>query len=145
MFLLGHSYGGYLAGRIVSRDHRFRAAACCEAVADLRILDTVSKQMQAAWLGGDARQSLDRWTAASPAEHAQDIRTPMLLIYAADGRLTVQGEAWHTALAAAQVKHKLVILDGADHTFSSSHAQRRFRHEVDSWFEHESAYNPPAL
>ena len=95
--------------------------------------------MQAAWLGGDARRSPGRWAAASPAEHAQDIRTPMLLVYAADGGLTVQGEAWHTALVAARVKHKLVILDGADHIFSSSHAQRRLRQEVTSWFEHESA------
>lgn len=139
MFLLGHSYGGYLAGRIVTRDHRFRAVACCETVADLRILDAVSQQMQAAWLGGDARQSPGRWAAASPAEYAQDIRTPMLLVYAADGGLTVQGEAWHTALVAARVKHKLVILDGADHIFSSSHAQRRLRQEVANWFEHESA------
>src|SRR5690242_13830222 len=98
MFLLGHSYGGYLAGRIVTRDHRFRAAACCETVADLRILDAVNQQVQAAWLGGDARQSPGRWAAASPAEYAQDIRTPMLLVYAADSGLTVQGEAWHTAL-----------------------------------------------
>jgi dipeptidyl aminopeptidase/acylaminoacyl peptidase len=138
MFLLGHSYGGYLAGRIVIRDHRFRAAACCEAVADLRILDAVSQQVQAAWLG-DARQSPGRWTAASPAEHAHDIRTPMLLVYAADSGLTVQGKAWHTALAAAQVKHKLVVLDGADHIFSSRRAQDRLRQEVANWFEHEPA------
>jgi len=139
MFLLGHSYGGYLAGRIVAHDHRFRAAACCEAVADLRILEATSQQMHAAWLGGDARQSPGRWAAASPAEHAQDIRTPMLLVYAADGGLTIQGEAWHTALTAARVRHKLVFLDGADHVFSSSHARRRLRQEVASWFEHESA------
>ena len=63
----------------------------------------------------------------------------MLLVYATVGGLTVQGEAWQTALAAARVRHKLVILDGADHTFSSSHTQRRLRQEVARWFEHESA------
>jgi dipeptidyl aminopeptidase/acylaminoacyl peptidase len=139
LYLLGHSYGGYLAGRIVTRDHRFRAAACCEAVADLRILDPVSQQMQAAWLGGDARQSPGRWAAASPAEHAGDIHTPVLLVYAADGGLIAQGQAWQTALAAARVKHMLTILDGADHAFSSSHSQRRLFQDVAGWFEHESA------
>lgn len=139
LFLLGHSYGGYLAGRIVTRDHRFRAAACCEAVGDLKVLDPVSQQMQAAWLSGDARQSPSRWAAASPAEHAQDIQTPMLLVYAADGGLTVQGEAWHAALAAARVTHKLVILDDADHIFSSPDAQRQLRRELADWFEYEPA------
>ena len=139
LFLLGHSYGGYLAGRIVTCDHRFRAVACCEAVADVRILDAVSQQMQAVWLGGDARQLPGRWAAVSPAEHAQDIRTPMLLVYAADGGLIAQGEAWHTALTAARVKHKLIIVDDADHTFSSSHAQRRLQEEVSAWFERECA------
>ena len=47
LILLGHSYGGYLAARIIARDHRFRVAVCCEAVADLRLLDPVSQRMQA--------------------------------------------------------------------------------------------------
>ena len=137
LFLLGHSYGGYLAGRIVTRAHRFRAGACCEAVADLRVLDAASQQMHAAWLGGHGRQAPGRWAAASPAEHAQDIRTPMLLVYAADGGLTGQGQAWHTALTAARVQHKLVILDHADHMFSSSHVQWLLRQEVTAWFDRE--------
>jgi dipeptidyl aminopeptidase/acylaminoacyl peptidase len=50
--VLGHSYGGYLVGRIIARDHRFRAATCIETVADLRLLDPVSRRMQESWLGG---------------------------------------------------------------------------------------------
>ena len=60
LFLLGHSYGGYLAGRILARDHRFAAAACCDAVADLRLLDSASRKMQAAWLGSDPGRSSGR-------------------------------------------------------------------------------------
>jgi dipeptidyl aminopeptidase/acylaminoacyl peptidase len=30
LVLFGHSYGGYLAGRILTRDDRFRVAVCCE-------------------------------------------------------------------------------------------------------------------
>ena len=56
LVLFGHSYGGYLAGRIIGRDHRFRVAVCCEAVADLRLLDPESQRMQASWAGGDPEQ-----------------------------------------------------------------------------------------
>lgn len=134
LFLLGYSYGGYLAGRILIRDHRFRAAACCDAVADLRELDPVSQQMHANWLGGDAHQEPGRWGAASPADHAQRIRTPMLLVYSADGGLTEHGQAWHTALTAAHITHKLITVGGADHLFPSRQAHQRVHQEVTEWF-----------
>lgn len=76
LMLFGFSYGGYLAGRIIGRDHRFCAAVCCEAVADLSLLDPVSRRVHAAWLGGDAGQMPQRWEAASPAGHARHVRTP---------------------------------------------------------------------
>ena len=69
--------GGYLAGRIISRDDRFRVAVSCEGVAGLRLLDPVSKRIQARWLGGDAGHVPRRRAAASPAEHARNVRTPV--------------------------------------------------------------------
>jgi dipeptidyl aminopeptidase/acylaminoacyl peptidase len=139
LFLLGHSYGGYLAGRILARDHRFGAAACCDAVSDLKLLDSASRKMQAAWLGGDPGQSPGRWAAAPPVEYAGDIRTPMLLAYSAGSGLAVHGTAWQAALSTTRVAHKLIILDEADHVFSSSQAQRRLHQEVTHWFEHAPA------
>jgi dipeptidyl aminopeptidase/acylaminoacyl peptidase len=136
LFLLGHSHGGYLAGRILARDHRFAAAACCDAVADLRLLDPESRQKQAAWLGGDPGQSPGRWAAASPVEYAGDIRTPVLLAYSAGSGLAVHGKAWQAALSTTRAAHKLIILDEADHVFSSGQAQRRLHQEVTDWFEH---------
>ena len=136
LFLLGHSYGGYLAGRILARDHRFEAAACCDAVADLRLLDSESRQMQAAWLGGDPGQASGRWAAASPVDYAGDIRTPVLLAYSAGSGLAVHGKAWQAALSTTRVAHKLIILDEADHVFSSGQAQWRLHQEVADWFEH---------
>ena len=136
LFLLGHSYGGYLAGRILARDHRFAAAACCDAVADLRLLDPASRKMQAAWLGSDPSRSPGRWASASPIDYARDIRTPLLLIYSASSGSVVQGRAWQAALSAARVEHRLIIIDEADHVFSSSQAQRRLHQEVTGWFEH---------
>ena len=135
LILFGHSYGGYLAGRIVARDHRFRVAVCCEAVADLRLLDPVSLRMQARWLGGDALRVPGRWAAASPAGRARHVRTPMLLVYAEAGPLAAQGQAWHRALAAAGVRHELIMVPGADHLFSSGRAQQLLYQAVTGWFD----------
>ena len=135
LILFGHSYGGYLAGRIVACDHRFRVAVCCEAVADLRLLDPVSLRLQAGWLGGDADRVPERWDAASPAHRAGHVRTPMLLIYAEAGPLAVQGQAWHRALAAAGVRNELIMVPGADHVFSSGPAQQLLHHAVTGWFD----------
>lgn len=142
LFLIGYSYGGYLAGRILTRDHRFRAAVCCDTVADLRELDPASQQMHAHWLGGDVCCAPNRWTAASPAEHAQHIRTPMLLIYSAKGGFAAQAQAWHTALTAAGVTHKLITIDSADHLFSSSQARHRLHQEVTGWFTSAETRRP---
>jgi dipeptidyl aminopeptidase/acylaminoacyl peptidase len=133
LFLFGHSYGGYLAGRIVSRDHRFRAAVCCEAVADLRLLDPVSRRMQADWLGGDPGRMPQRWEAASPAGNARHVRTPVLLIYAETGNLTAQGQAWSRALTSVGAENKLIMVPGADHTFSSGPARQRLTQAVAEW------------
>lgn len=136
LILLGHSYGGYLAGRLVARDDRFRVAVCCEAVADLRLLDPASKHMHAGWLGGDATDQPQRWAEASPAERAQYIRTPMLLIYAEGGHLAGQGQVWHATLTAAGVPNKLINIPGADHLFSPGPAQRQLHQAVIDWFEY---------
>jgi dipeptidyl aminopeptidase/acylaminoacyl peptidase len=135
LILFGHSYGGYLAGRIIARDHRFRVAVCCEAVADLRLLDPESQRMQAIWLGGDAGRVPQRWDAASPVARARDVRTPVLLLYAGSGTLAGQGQAWHRALTSAGVPAELVTVPGADHVFSSVLAQQRLRQAVSGWSE----------
>jgi dipeptidyl aminopeptidase/acylaminoacyl peptidase len=135
LILLGYSYGGYLAGRIIARDHRFRVAVCCEAVADLRLLDPMSQRMQAGWLGGDAGQVPQRWDAASPVAQAGQIRTPVLLVYADAGPLAVQGQAWRRALTAAGVRNELLMVPGADHVFSSAPAGQRLHRAVTGWFD----------
>jgi dipeptidyl aminopeptidase/acylaminoacyl peptidase len=135
LILFGHSYGGYLAGRILARDHRFRVAVCCEAVADLRLLDPVSQRLQAGWLGGDAHRVPGRWDAASPAGQAGRVRTPTLLIYAVAGPLAAQGQAWHRALTGAGVRNELIMVPGADHVFSSGPAQQALRQAVTGWFD----------
>ena len=91
--------------------------------------------MQAGWLGGDERQVPRRWEAASPAAHARQIRTPVLLAYAETGALASQGQAWRRALSAAGVPNELILVPGADHVFASGPARRCLRHAVISWWE----------
>ena len=134
LILAGHSYGGYLAGRVIARDHRFRVAVCCEAVADLRLLDPVEPDVQAGGLGGGEHQVPRRWEAASPAAHARQIRTSVLLAYAETGALASQGRAWQRALSAGGVPNELILVPGADHAFFRP-AQRCLRHAVISWWE----------
>jgi acetyl esterase/lipase len=110
-------------------------AVCCEAVADLRLLDPESQRMQAGWLGGDPGSVPQRWDAASPVARARDVRTHVLLLYAGGGTLARQGQAWHRALTAAGVPAELVMVPGADHVFSSVPAQQRLRRAVTGWSE----------
>jgi dipeptidyl aminopeptidase/acylaminoacyl peptidase len=142
LILFGHSYGGYLAGRIIGRDHRFRVAVCCEAVADLRLLDPESQRMQAGWLGGDAGSVPQRWDAASPVARARDVRTPVLLLYAGSGPLAGQGQAWYRALIAAGVPAELVMVPGADHVFSSAADGQLVHQAVTAWFERHQITDP---
>jgi hypothetical protein len=60
----------------------------------------------------------------------------MLLACSAATGLAVHGTAWQAALSNTRVAHTLIILDEADHPFSSSQAQWRLHQEVTDWFEH---------
>jgi dipeptidyl aminopeptidase/acylaminoacyl peptidase len=90
LFLVGHSYGAYLVNRAVSRTGRFRAAVCWERVADLCLLDEVSLAMQSALGGGSPDDAPQRWSAASPIDRVEQVRTPMLLVYGAKSTLAAR-------------------------------------------------------
>ena len=57
----------------------------------------------------------------------------MLLACSAASGLVVRRTAWQAALSTTRVAHKLIILDEADHLFSSSQAQWRLHQEVTDW------------
>ena len=134
LYVVGHSYGAYLVNRALTRTHRFRAAVCWEGVADLRLLDPDSLAGQAAWRGGSPGDSPERWSAASPIDRAERVRTPLLLFYGASSRLLAQGEHWYSALREADVQAELVIEAGVGHTFEDEASARRFHELVDLWF-----------
>jgi dienelactone hydrolase len=136
LFLFGHSYGGYLVNRIVTIDHRFRAAVCWEGVADLRLLDALlgGNARQRALLGGSPWQAPERWAAASPATRADRVRTPILLLYGQDGIGPAHGVAWFTALQDHRVPCSLVVYDGEGHLFTRPENQADTFARSAGWF-----------
>lgn len=134
LFLVGHSYGAYLVNRALTRTDRFRAAVCWEGVADLRMLDGASLAHQVTWRGGGPEDAPARWSAASPIDRVDRVRTPTLLFYGADSRLVRQGKRWGEALREAGVPTQLVIEDGVGHTFVTTESSQCFQDVVSGWF-----------
>ena len=137
VFVVGHSYGAYLLNRALTRTHRFRAAVCWEGVADLRLLDEPSLAAQARWRGGRPHETPERWSAASPIDRAERVRTPTLLLCGANSTLAGQGQRWNEALRRAGVPAALVVEDGVGHTFVTDESSRRFRELVARWFDEQ--------
>lgn len=134
LYLVGHSYGGYLVNRALTRTNRFQAAVCWEGVADVRSLDAESLAHQATWRGGTPLEVPERWSAASPIDRATRVSTPLLLFYGASSSLVTQGERWHDALRYAGVTTELVLKADAGHTFETHESARAFHELVAAWF-----------
>lgn len=136
LYLLGHSYGGYLVNRIVTGPHPFRAAVCWEAVADLRGLDPVSTAMQVRWRGSTPQERPDVWAALSPVDRAHLVRIPVLLVYGHRGGLGEDGHgtAWLAALRAHGVPCAYLAFPDEGHLLTTPAARDRFVDAVVAWF-----------
>ena len=71
------------------------------------------------FLGGGPGRFPGRFEAASPVRHVTSDDPPMLLIHGADDPLVpvAQSEALASALKAAGVPHRLIVVEGARHGF----------------------------
>ena len=90
--------------------------------ADLRGLIESRKQTGGPlhlFLGGGPDRFPGRFEAASPVRHVSSDDPPMLLIHGADDPLVpvAQSEALASALKAAGVPHRLIVVEGARHGF----------------------------
>ena len=141
LFLFGHSWGAYLVNRIVTRDHRFRAAVCWEGVSDLRLLDSLvgGSAMQRAWRGGSPQEAPERWNRDSPIELVERVRTPMLLVYGDDSELRPQGLAWYTALRDHDVPCSLVVYVGEGHLLTRPENKTDLFGRSAAWFRRHAS------
>jgi len=132
--IVGASYGGYaaLAGAVFTPE-LYRCAAAIAGVADLSDMlqfsatragsqsDTVSYWRLA--MGVDeSRASKDRLSAASPIEHVENVRAPVLLIHGLDDSVVPirQSLSMERALRGAGKAVELVQLEGEDHWLSGA-------------------------
>jgi dipeptidyl aminopeptidase/acylaminoacyl peptidase len=132
--IVGASYGGYaaLAGAAFTPE-LYRCAAAIAGVADLRdmlgferdraggLSSTVSYWREAMGVV-DADSPTEHLNAASPAQHAEDVRAPVLLIHGRDDTVVpiTQSRLMQSALTAAGKSVQLVELDGEDHWLSGA-------------------------
>jgi dipeptidyl aminopeptidase/acylaminoacyl peptidase len=132
--IVGASYGGYaaLAGAAFTPE-LYRCAVAIAGVADLRVMlsferdragfrsPTVAYWRQAMGVHetGSANEQLD---AASPAQHAERVRAPVLLIHGRDDTVVplTQSRTMERALVDAGKSVQLVELEGEDHWLSGA-------------------------
>jgi dipeptidyl aminopeptidase/acylaminoacyl peptidase len=130
--IVGASYGGYaaLAGAAFTPE-LYRCAAAIAGVADLRVFLSFeggragfSSPTVAYWrkaMGVDETGSAnERLEAASPAEHVEKVRAPVLLIHGRDDTVVpiAQSQLMQRALEGAGKSVQLVELEGEDHWLS---------------------------
>ncbi|NML17736.1 S9 family peptidase [Azohydromonas caseinilytica] len=135
LFAAGSGYGGFLAAWLNARQSPHAALACLGGVFDWEAMlasSTWPRYVQA--LGALPWSQPERLLIASPQASAGTMRTPTLLIHAAnDARVPLQQAlAQHHALQALEVPSRLLVLDAAD-LRQPPHA-RRVLGELLAWF-----------
>jgi dipeptidyl aminopeptidase/acylaminoacyl peptidase len=145
--IVGASYGGYaaLAGAVFTPE-LYRCAAAIAGVADLRGMLTFSRGRAGAssptvayWrlaMGvDDTGPATERLKAASPAEHAESAKAPVLLIHGRDDTVVPieQSRIMERALRSAGKDVQLVELEGEDHWLSRASTRLETLRTLDSF------------
>jgi dipeptidyl aminopeptidase/acylaminoacyl peptidase len=142
--VLGGSYGGYMTSWIVSHTNRFKAA-CSERAVNHLLSAFGSSDLF--WLfsrhfGGLPWDDVQAWLDRSPAQHAQAIETPLLIVHS-DNDLRCDVEQAEHLFVLLRLQHKPVELvrfpaEGHELSRSGSPAHRVQRLELlVDWFDRE--------
>lgn len=138
--IVGGSYGGYAALMgIVKTPELFRCAVSFAGVSDLRALLTDRRQFLGYELGAERQlgawwSDRDRLKATSPVNHADKIRTPLLIVHGAEDRTVPveQSRAMVDALKdAGFTRLRYVELPDGDHYLSRQDDRLRFFREME--------------
>lgn len=140
--VLGGSYGGFMTAWIVSHTDRFKAACAERGIYNVYSAIGTSDGLWSSgnvW-GGDPYEHEDLMMRVSPITHADNIRTPLLLIHSdEDHRCPVeQAEQLFTRLRLLQREVELVRFPHGTHDLSRGGPprQRVFRFErILDWFD----------
>jgi dipeptidyl aminopeptidase/acylaminoacyl peptidase len=151
--IVGASYGGYaaLAGAVFTPE-LYRCAAAIAGVADLRemlgferdraggLSVTVAYWRKAMGVE-DADSPTDHLNAASPAQHAERVRAPVLLIHGRDDTVVpiTQSRLMQRVLADAGKTVQLVELEGEDHWLSGAKTRLQTLQALDAFLAEQLA------
>jgi dipeptidyl aminopeptidase/acylaminoacyl peptidase len=144
--IVGASYGGYatLAGATMS-PQRYRCAISVAGVSELvRMLDDTARMSGSSYSAvstwwrysiGDRRNERDRLRSISPANLAENVRAPILLIHGNNDSVVpiVQSRLMESALRSAGKDVRFVVLEGDDHWLSNASTRIRMLSEIESF------------
>lgn len=138
--IVGGSYGGYAALMgVVKTPELFRCAVSFAGVSDLRSLLEERRQFLGYELGAERQlgslwSDRDRLKATSPVNHADRIRTPLLIVHGAEDRVVPveQSREMVEALRTAGFKHmRYVELPNGDHYLGRQEDRLTFFREME--------------
>lgn len=144
--IVGASYGGYaaLAGATLTPD-RYRCAASIAGVADLIIMQREAERygggrrgMSAEWWTlsmGDRREFPEALRAISPAQRADNVRIPILLMHGVDDSVVpiAQSRLMRDRLREAGRDVRYVEMQGDDHWLSNAETRTQMLRELESF------------
>jgi len=121
---VGHSYGGYMTGWLITHQHFWRCAVVADGALDWTEEYELSGAGNLAWtrdsLGGGPwdKQSAALYRTGSPMSYAADITTPTLILSGTDDTtvpITESFELYH-ALRSRGIPVKFIGIPGAHHS-----------------------------
>ncbi|HEX3844208.1 MAG TPA: S9 family peptidase [Steroidobacteraceae bacterium] len=138
---VGHSYGGYMTGWLISHQHFWRCAVVADGALDWTEEYELSGAGNMAWtrdsLGGSPwdRQSAELYRSGSPITYAADITTPTLILSGTDD-VTVpitESLALYHALSSRHIPVKFIGIPGAHHSPQDPVHRELYYQAVDEW------------
>jgi dipeptidyl aminopeptidase/acylaminoacyl peptidase len=140
--MIGGSYGGFMTSWTIAHDHRFKAAVSERAV-NHNLSAAGSSDLY--WVfhqqfGGHWFDYENEWLERSPAHHAKNIQTPVLVLHSeTDLRCNIeQGEHLFTMLRLLGKEVEMLRFPSESHELSRSgspvHRVQRFEAILD-WFD----------
>ncbi len=128
--MLGYSRGGMMTFLAAKRGVHLRAAATVGAPTDLletyRSIDSWFHRMGLRYLVGDPDENPRKYRARSAVCWPGEIKVPLLILHGEDDNKIGVNQAGRLAaeLRALGTPHKLVVLQGGDHTLDSHREER---------------------
>lgn len=131
----GHSYGAFMTANLLTHSDLF-AAGIARSGAYNRTLTPFGFQAEQRnyW------EAADVYNAMSPFMHADQMKTPLLLIHGADdnntGTHTMQSERYFNALKGFGAPTRLVLLPKESHGYAAKESVLHVLWEQDQWLNH---------